>query len=123
MKRKVLIVDHQAGTRRQVQQALHDCGHAVFEADHGTAAMRLIRALQPDLLVLNWALPGSPDGQALLQALPGTPCLVLDARLSPTERQAAWEAGARQFLRVPFLPSQLREAVAALLDGGASPLQ
>jgi len=116
MKPKVLIVDDEAGTRALVRRALQDHGWALFEADHGAAALRTARAVPPDVLLLNLHLPGSPDAWDLLAAWPGLPCLVLDRGLTAAERQAACQAGVRQFLGLPCLPAQLQQAVAALLN-------
>lgn len=129
MKPKVLIVDGDAPTRRAVQAALRDAGLALFEADHGAAALRLARAVQPDLVVLNLQLGGHPDALALIDAWQTdperaiTPLLLLGARGQAAERACAWQAGARHFVPLPVMAAPLRQAVLAMLALGGSPLQ
>ncbi len=116
MKHKLLIADPDAGHRTWVRQALQAQGWALFEADHGAAALRTARTVQPDLLLLSLHLPGSPDAWDLLAAMAGLPCLVLDRGLSAAQRQAACQAGARQFLSLPCPPAQMQQAVLGLLN-------
>lgn len=129
MKPKVLIVDGDGPTRRAVQAALREAGLALFEADHGAAALRLARAVQPDAVVLNLQLSGTPDALALIDAWQAdveramTPLLLLGTRGEAAERASAWHAGARDFLALPVQPTLLREAVLALLTPNGSRLQ
>lgn len=53
----VLVVDDEADIRRLLARLLERSGHRVIEADRGLLALRLVKAHQPDLIVLDAMLP------------------------------------------------------------------
>jgi two-component system KDP operon response regulator KdpE len=121
----VLLIEDDAHIRRFVRTALQDEGCAVFEA--GTMQRGLIEAgtRQPDVVVLDLGLPDA-DGMTLIRELrtwTQVPVLVLSARTDETDKIAALDAGADDYLAKPFGVGELLARLRVLLrrhaKGGA----
>lgn len=125
----VVIIEDEPQIRRFVRAALEAEGWLVHEAD--TAKKGLIEAgtRKPDLLVLDLGLPDS-DGLNLIRDVRGwsaVPIIVLSARSGETDKIAALDAGADDYLTKPFgvgellarLRANLRRPRAASSDGTA----
>ncbi|ANN76866.1 two-component system response regulator KdpE [Bordetella flabilis] len=121
----VLLIEDDAHIRRFVRTALQDEGCAVFEAD--TMQRGLIEAgtRQPDVVVLDLGLPDA-DGMTLIRELrtwTQVPVLVLSARTNETDKIAALDAGADDYLAKPFGVGELLARLRVLLrrhaKGGA----
>ena len=113
----VLIVEDEKLIRRFVRSALEDEGCRVFEA--ATVAQGLIEAAacKPDLVVLDLGLP---DGNGIdfigdLRAWSDAPILVLSARTQESDKIAALDVGADDYLTKPFGVGELRARARALL--------
>jgi DNA-binding response OmpR family regulator len=122
---RVLLVDddvrlvHIVGLYLQVQQ------FEVLTAESGEAAMRLLNAGLPDLVILDLMMPGL-DGISLcrrIRSLPGgdvLPVIVFTALSDGKEHEAAREAGANRVITKPFNLTGLGAAVEALLPNVAA---
>ena len=113
----VLIIEDDANIRRFVRHALESEGCAVHEAD--TVKRGLIEAgtRQPDAVVLDLGLPDE-DGMTLIRELRGwteVPVLVLSARTAESDKVAALDAGADDYLPKPFGVSELLARLRVLL--------
>ena len=126
----VLIVEDEKLIRRFVRSALEDEGCRVVEA--ATSVQGLIEAAgsKPDLVILDLGLP---DGNGIdfigdLRGWSDVPILVLSARSHESDKIAALDVGADDYLTKPFGVGELRARARALLRrqgrGGeaASPL-
>ena len=126
----VLIVEDEKLIRRFVRSALEDEDCRVVEA--ATSAQGLIEAAanKPDLVILDLGLP---DGNGIdfigdLRGWSDVPILVLSARSQESDKIAALDVGADDYLTKPFGVGELRARARALLRrqsrGGeaASPL-
>ncbi len=114
---RVLVVEDEADIRRFVHIALEKAGMEVFEA--ATAAQARIDAStrQPDLLIVDLGLPDD-DGKVLISDVRGwsaAPVLVLSARDQESEKVAALDAGADDYLAKPFGVPELLARVRAQL--------
>ena len=113
----VVIIEDEPQIRRFVRSALEAEGWQVHEAD--TAKKGLIEAgtRKPDLLVLDLGLPDG-DGLDLIKDVrgwSGVPIIVLSARADETDKIAALDAGADDYLTKPFGTGELLARVRANL--------
>ena len=88
----------------------------------GADAMAKLRALRPDVVILDLMLPGRSGLEILAEMradpdLAQTPVLMLTARGQERDREAAARAGATRFLAKPFANAEMRAKVRALLEG------
>jgi two-component system sensor histidine kinase KdpD len=112
-----LLVEDEPQIRRFVRAALEEEGWQVHEA--GTARRGLIDAgtRTPDLVILDLGLP---DGDGIdfigeLRTWSGVPVIVLSARAGETDKIAALDAGADDYLTKPFGVGELQARVRATL--------
>ena len=117
---KVLIADDQANMRQLVRLTLETGRFEIFEAPDGDAALEVARREQPDLVFLDWTMPGL-SGVEVCRALredpatAGTRIVMLTARSQNEDREAARAMGADDYITKPFSPIQLLEKVRDVL--------
>lgn len=120
----VLIVDDDARLRGLLSRYLAEQGFRVTAAAHAAEARDKMRAVQPDLLVLDVMMPGE-SGLDLTAALrrerTDVPILLLTARGAPEDRIAGFESGADDYLGKPFEPYELVLRLRAMLRRVAPP--
>ncbi|MGO1054818.1 response regulator transcription factor [Crossiella sp. CA198] len=95
-------------------------GHTVQVAEDGHAALRLVRARRPDLLVLDLMLP-EVEGVEVCRSLRAEfdlPVLMLTARSTEDDLLRGFAAGADDYLTKPYSPRELMARVRALLWRG-----
>jgi two-component system phosphate regulon response regulator PhoB len=117
---QIVVIDDDDDIRFLVRRRLEKQGHTVTEAPDGPRGLALIESDEPDLVVLDWMMPGL-TGIDVLERLradgrPRPRVLMLTARTQESDVARAREAGADGFLVKPFTASDLLDAVAALLD-------
>jgi len=117
---RVTVVDDDADIRMLVVRRLERAGHVVSQAADGESALATIRAEHPDLVVLDWMMPGLTGLEVLGRIRADDPerpkVLMLTARAQEADLDLAGDAGADRFLVKPFTADALLEAVAALVD-------
>ena len=129
----VLIVDDESAIRDMLRLALELAGYHCLEADNIRDAYTLVVDERPDLLLLDWMLPGG-SGIELLRRLKrddttrDLPVIMLTARTAEDNIVQGLEVGADDYISKPFAPRQLLARVKALLrrtpaGQGAKPLQ
>lgn len=122
----VLIVDDDQKLLRMLQRTLVYEGFDVVTAADGHRALEMAYAQEPDVVVLDWMLPGL-DGLEVLQALrtdnSDTPVLMLTARDAIEDRVEGLEQGADDYLVKPFAPTELVARVNALLRRAGKAIQ
>lgn len=114
---KILLVDDELALAAVVERELSLAGYAVIRADTGAEALAAHARSQPDLVILDWMLPGM-DGLAVLRELrrhSATPVLMLTARGEEADRVIGLELGADDYLAKPFGVRELLARVRALL--------
>lgn len=121
---RVLVVDDDPDIRFLIAQSLARGHHAVTEAADGVAGLAAARADVPDVILLDWMMPGLSgiDVCAALRAEPRfdtTSIILVTARAQRADVSAGEAAGADDYIRKPFSPRDLRARVEAL--AGASP--
>ena len=116
MSHTILIADDEAALRMLVRATL-DTGHLrILEASDGEEALRLAREEQPDLVLLDWSMPGL-TGLEVAEALHTDPettdlaIVMLTARALPFDQEAAREVGVIHYMTKPFSPRALLDLV------------
>ena len=115
----ILVVEDDPRLRERLARYLSSEGFRVTAAGDAAEARTQLRAINPDLMVLDVMMPGE-SGLDLTQSLrldqsPDLPILLLTARSAPEDRIAGFEAGADDYLGKPFEPRELVLRIRALL--------
>jgi DNA-binding response OmpR family regulator len=113
----VLVVEDEAELARLVVRELEAAGFQVRRAPDGHTALGLFAEATPDVVVLDWMLPGL-DGLEVLRRLrqsSAVPVLMLTARAEEVDRVIGLEVGADDYLTKPFGSRELVARVRALL--------
>jgi two-component system OmpR family response regulator/two-component system phosphate regulon response regulator OmpR len=117
-KDSIYVTDDDPGIRELVAEYLTSQGYAVETAGDATALDRLLAARLPDLLVLDWMMPGE-DGLSVarrLRAQPGfPPIIMLSAKGEDIDRIIGLEVGADDYLPKPFNPRELLARIRAVM--------
>jgi DNA-binding response OmpR family regulator len=117
----ILVVDDEPIVREVVCRYLEREAFTTLEAADGDEALRLLRAEQIDLVVLDVMLPG-PDGLELcrwIRARSDLPVIMLTGRGELTDRIVGLELGADDYLTKPFSPRELTARVRTVLRRAA----
>ncbi len=112
----ILVADDDPGIRSFLRRGLRLEGYSVIEADSGEAAVRLTRDAKPDLVVLDWMMPGMDGPEALRQIrASGTtiPVIFFTGRLDGREEGLA--LGAQDYFEKPVPFAQFVDRLHALL--------
>jgi two-component system KDP operon response regulator KdpE len=99
----VLVVDDEPQIQRFLRHSLMAAGYEVEQAETGQDAMRLVEAHDPAVIVLDLGLPDI-DGKLVIGAVRErceTPIIVLSARERETEKVAALDLGANEYVEKP----------------------
>ncbi|OJW88977.1 response regulator [Thiobacillus sp. 65-1402] len=124
-KSTIYVTDDDPGIRELVAEYLSSQGYAVETAEDAVSLDRLLSVRLPELLVLDWMMPGE-DGLSVarrLRAQPGfPPIIMLSAKGEDIDRIIGLEVGADDYLPKPFNPRELLARIRAVLrrQGGAA---
>ena len=116
----VLVVEDEPQIQELVAVNLEHIGHKVLRAASAEEAEAAIRNALPDVLVLDWMLPGE-SGLAFARRLRADertrelPILMLTARAMEQDKISGLEAGADDYLTKPFSPKELAARIKAVL--------
>jgi two-component system phosphate regulon response regulator OmpR len=121
----ILVVEDDPRLRERLARYLSGEGFRVTAAGDAAEARTQLRAINPDLMVLDVMMPGE-SGLDLTQSLRleqrhDLPILLLTARGAPEDRIAGFEAGADDYLGKPFEPRELVLRIRALLRRAPPP--
>lgn len=113
----ILVVDDARELAQVIARELEAAGYRVLRAADGQSALDLVARQEPDLLVLDWMLPGLSGLDVLreLRRSRATPVLMLTARGEEADRVIGLELGADDYLPKPFGMRELVARVRALL--------
>jgi two-component system phosphate regulon response regulator PhoB len=117
---KILIVDDEAAIREMVSFALSQAGFSPEEAADAFQARKRIADETPDLVLLDWMLPGM-TGLELARVLRKNeatrrlPIILLTAKGEEADRVKGLESGADDYITKPFSPRELIARVKAVL--------
>ena len=117
----ILIVDDEPQILRLLGHALDGAGYVCVMAESGQKALLLFRQKQPDLVILDLGLPDL-DGKLVagsIRQLSKVPILILSARDQETEKVAALDLGANDYVVKPFGIGELLARIRVLLRAPA----
>jgi DNA-binding response OmpR family regulator len=122
---KVLVIEDDPSLRLLWRVGLEVHGMRVIEACDGVTGLELARREQPDVITLDVMLPWL-DGWGVARRLRedaatrDIPILFLTARAGPDDRQRGLELGAVDYITVPINPTELPQAIEAVLERRSS---
>ncbi len=120
MTAKILIVEDEAAIRQMLSMALTQEGYSIIEADNVVTAFEMLETLTPDLILLDWMMPGLSGLECTrrLKKSPNTnsiPIILLTAKSEESDKVTALDAGADDYITKPFSTPELVARVRALL--------
>jgi two-component system phosphate regulon response regulator PhoB len=116
----ILVVEDEPAIRELLKVNLVDAGYRVDEAEDAEAAQVALKTALPDLLLLDWMLPGQ-SGLAFARRLrtdPRTrdlPIIMVTARSDEADKVAGLEAWVDDYVTKPFSPRELKARIKAVL--------
>lgn len=119
----VLVVDDEPAILRAVRTNLARHGFRVETAESGGEALESYARLRPDLILLDLGLPDT-DGMEVIQSVrsrDSTPIIVLSVRGAESDKVAALDLGADDFLSKPFGVDELLARVRVALRHAVRP--
>src|SRR5918993_2795903 len=119
-KPRILIVEDESSIAELIAVNLRHNGFEPIWAEDGEAAQREIDTLLPDLVLLDWMLPGRSGLQLARQwrkdpRTKATPILMLTARGDEPDKVAGLDAGADDYITKPFSTQELLARIRAVL--------
>ena len=120
MSATILVVEDEPGIQELLKFNLGQQGHAVRVAGDADEAMNSLRGELPDLILLDWMLPGVA-GVDLARRLRGDsrtkdiPIIMLTARAEERDKVLGLETGADDYITKPFSPKELQARIKAVL--------
>jgi two-component system phosphate regulon response regulator PhoB len=120
MSATILVVEDEPGIQEVLKFNLGQHGHDVIVAGDGEDAMSLLRGALPDLILLDWMLPGMSGvdvakrvrADARLRAIP---IIMLTARTEERDKVQGLDIGADDYITKPFSPRELMARIKAVL--------
>ena len=118
---RLLVVDDDPGARELISGMLEGFGAQVSTAESGQAALSLLFAQRPDVLIADLGMPGM-DGYTLIEQVRGlepdfgglTPAVAVTAYASPQDRLRALQAGYQNHVAKPVEAEELAIVIASL---------
>lgn len=120
MQKYILIVEDEPAIRDMVAFALRKAGMEPVHAADARAAQSMIAERVPDLILLDWMLPGT-SGLELARRLRkeeltrNVPIIMLTARGEETDRVGGFDAGVDDYVVKPFSPRELIARINAVM--------
>lgn len=119
----ILVVEDEESIRTLITLNLQAAGYMVEEAKDGTQALEKVKAVKPDLVLLDWMLPGL-DGLDVLRSLKADPAfatlpvIMLTAKSEEHDIVLGLEMGATDYITKPFSNKVLIARIRAILRRG-----
>jgi two-component system response regulator BaeR len=114
---KILIVEDEPRLAQLVSDYLAAAGYLTCICSDGDAALQVLRQQKPDLVLLDWMLPGR-DGLGICQEVrqfSNVPIIMVTAKIEEMDRLMGLDTGADDYICKPFSPREVVARVKALL--------
>ena len=117
---KILVVDDEQGIRDMLRMTLELADFVCIEAENTAQALSQVHDQKPDLILLDWMLPGGSGIEFLYKLKKAnvnfdTPVIMLTAKTSEDNKIQGLEVGADDYITKPFSPRELLARIKALL--------
>lgn len=119
MSRKILIVEDEAPIREMLAFVMEQHGYQPIEAGNFEQALAAITEPYPDMILLDWMLPGGTGIQLAKQLKSqdytrDIPIIMLTARSEEEDKVRGLEVGADDYITKPFSPKELMARMRAV---------
>jgi two-component system, OmpR family, phosphate regulon response regulator PhoB len=116
----ILVVEDEPAIQELISCNLEFAGYRTLRAQNAEQALEMVQASLPDLVVLDWMLPGMSGIEFARRLRSGKrtralPVIMLTARAEERDRLAGLETGADDYITKPFSPRELSARVKAVL--------
>jgi two-component system phosphate regulon response regulator PhoB len=120
MAANILLVEDEPGIQEVLKFNLGRQGHHVTVAASGEEALGLLKGVLPDLILLDWMLPGISGIELARRVradarLKAVPIIMLTARSEERDKVLGLDTGADDYLTKPFSPAELNARIKAVL--------
>ncbi|MDD3482090.1 phosphate regulon transcriptional regulator PhoB [Azovibrio restrictus] len=120
MAANILVVEDEPAIQELIAANLQLAGHSVLRAEDGEQALSHVRDAVPDVILLDWMLPGVSGIQLARrfradERTRDVPIIMLTARSEEVDKVAGLEAGADDYVTKPFSPRELMARIKAVL--------
>ena len=120
MRGAILVVEDEPAIQELIAVNLEHAGHQVLRAANVPEAEALVREVLPDLVLLDWMLPGPPGVNFARQLrtdqrTKDIPIIMLTARAQEQDTVAGLESGADDYVTKPFSPRELLARIKAVM--------
>lgn len=122
MPKIIIVIEDQPEIRDLICWTLDYGDFELHQANDGESGLRLIKALKPDLVLLDVMMPGRLDGYQVCEhvrtdpEIAATVIVMLTARAQQADQETGARAGSNVYLIKPFSPLQLIDTVINLLE-------
>ena len=116
----ILVVEDEPAIQELIALNLEQAGHHVMRAPTAEVAMAAVRDAVPDLVLLDWMLPGA-SGIEFTRRLRGdgrtrsVPIIMLTSRASEQDKLVGFETGVDDYITKPFSTRELNARIKAVL--------
>ncbi|MBX9962407.1 MAG: phosphate regulon transcriptional regulator PhoB [Burkholderiales bacterium] len=116
----ILVIEDEPAIQELISYNLKQAGHQALKADNAEQALNLVQNALPDLILLDWMLPGI-SGVEFARRLrsdkrtKAIPIIMLTARSEEQDKLTGLETGADDYITKPFSPRELNARVKAVL--------
>jgi CheY-like chemotaxis protein len=119
-KKRIVVADDDGGILNALQETL-DGTYIVYTAQDGEAAVRTVKNIKPDLVIMDVSMP-IMDGLEACRLLKkdkltaSIPIMFLTAKDQMEDSQKAYNSGGDCFMTKPFLPEKLMQKVEEMIN-------
>jgi len=116
----ILLVEDESAIREMLRYALEKQNYQVIEAGDAQQARQLLTTKKPDLMVVDWMMPGESGVEFIGKikrdkVLADIPCMMLTARVEEADKVKGLETGADDYMVKPVAIREFQARIKALL--------
>ncbi len=124
MSATIMLVEDEQPIREMLRYSLEKHEHTVIEAESSRQALEILMTNRPDLLVVDWMMPGESGVELVKrlkkdEVLAEIPTMMLTARVEEMDKVKGLESGADDYMTKPVAIKEFQARVNALLRRSA----